>query len=142
MQTIEIKTLIDITNTKVIRPNQGTQQELDQQRNFITLNQCVELRSIISYEQSPQTESLDIKSLGFGSNYKGKHKVWTFKFSPDRDNAYFDGQSNTVGTLIEDLHAVPVIKNLTETINIDKAIFDLKDPLLKNTIIRATPGTV
>jgi hypothetical protein len=141
MQTIEIKTLIDITNTKVIRPNQGTQQALDQQRNFITLNQCVELRSIISYEQAPIAESVDIKSLGFGTNYKGKQKVWTFKFSPDRDNAYFDGHSNTVGTLIEDLHEVPVIKNLTETVNIDKAIFDLKDPLLKNTIITATPGT-
>ena len=140
MQTIEIKTLIDITNTKVIRPNQGTQQALDQQRNFITLNQCVELRSIISYEQAPIAESVDIKSLGFGTNYKGKQKVWTFKFSPDRDNAYFDGHSNTVGTLIEDLHEVPVIKNLTETVNIDKAIFDLKDPLLKNTIITATPG--
>ena len=141
MQTIEIKTLIDITNTKVIRPNQGTQQALDQQRNFITLNQCVELRSIISYEQAPIAESVDIKSLGFGTNYKGKQKVWTFKFSPDRDNAYFDGHSNTVGTLIEDLHEIPVIKNLTETVNIDKAIFDLKDPLLKNTIITATPGT-
>ena len=141
MQTIEIKTLIDITNTKVIRPNQGTQQALDQQRNFITLNQCVELRSIISYEQAPIAESVDIKSLGFGTNYKGKQKVWTFKFSPDRDNAYFDGHSNTVGTLIEDLHEVPVIKNLTETVNIDKAIFDLKDPLLKNTTITATPGT-
>lgn len=142
MQTIEIKTLIDITNTKVIRPNQGTQQELDQQRNFITLNQCIELRSIISYELPPKAESVDIKSLGFGTNYKGKHKVWTFKFSPDRDHAYFDGSDNPVGSLVNDLHEVPVIKNLTETVNIDKAIFDLKDPLLKNTIITAGPGTL
>jgi hypothetical protein len=44
--------------------------------------------------------------------------------------------------LVEDLHQVPVIKNLTETVNIDKAIFDVKDPTFKNTIIKATPGNL
>ena len=141
MQTIEIKTLIDVTNTKVIRPNQGTQQQLDQQKNFTTLKQCIELRSIISYEQSPIVENIDIKDLDFGKAYKGKHKVWTFRFSPDRDHSYMDEHGNTIGVLYEDVHGVPVLKNLTETVNIDMAIFDIKDPQLKNTIIKATPGT-
>lgn len=141
MQTIEIKTLIDVTNTKVIRPNQGTQQQLDQQKNFTTLKQCIELRSIISYEQSPIVENIDIKDLDFGKAYKGKHKVWTFRFSPDRDHSYMDEHGNTIGVLYEDVHGVPVLKNLTETVNIDMAIFDIKDPQFKNTIIKATPGT-
>lgn len=141
MQTIEIKTLIDVTNTKVIRPNQGTQQQLDQQKNFTTLKQCIELRSIISYEQSPMVENIDIKDLDFGKAYKGKHKVWTFRFSPDRDHSYMDEHGNTIGVLYEDVHGVPVLKNLTETVNIDMAIFDIKDPQFKNTIIKATPGT-
>ena len=74
MQTIEIKTLIDITNTRVIRPNQGTQQQIEQQKNFITLNQCIELRSIVSYEFPPSVETVDIKNVGFGTAYKGKHR--------------------------------------------------------------------
>lgn len=142
MQIIEIKTLVDITNTKVTRLNQGTQTELDQCRNFITLLQCVELRSVVSYDNSPVDELVDVKGLGFGSAFKGKHKVWTFRFSPDRKGAYVDETGNQAGVLVEDLHEVPVIKNLTETINIVKAIFDSKDSSSKNTIITALPGII
>ena len=140
MDIIEIKTLIDITNTKVNRPNQGTQLEVDQQRNFVTLNQCVELRSVVFYNNKPSCETVDVKDLGFGSVYKGKHKIWTFIFNPDREGVYRDEAGNEIGFLLEDVHGVPVIKNLTETINIDKAIFDLKDSKFKNTIITALPG--
>lgn len=141
METIEIKTLVDITNTKVIRPNQGTQLELDQNRNFITLTQCAEIRSIISYMLPPSVETVEIKDLGFGSKYKGKQKVWTFTFQPDREDVYLD-ENNHIGHLIKDLNGVPCIKNLSETINIDKAIFDLEDGPTKNTIVTAVKSTV
>jgi len=137
MDVIEIQTLVDITNTKVNRLTQGTQLEIDQQRNFITLMQCIEIRSIVSFSKSPKLDlDQDAKKLGFGSNYKGKHSVWTFRFETDRDGVYTDNEGNPVGALIEDLHEVPIIKNLTETINIDKSIFDCKDPLTRNTIVR------
>jgi len=142
MDIIEIKTLIDITNTGVIRPRQGSQQELDQHKNFITLSQCSEMRSIISYDNPPTQETVDVKSLGFGSAHKGKHTIWTFTFRPDRSGVYMNEHGDTLGCLIDDLHEVPIIKNLTETINIDKAVFDLKDTLNKNTIIKALPGTI
>jgi len=142
MDTIEIKTLIDITHTGVIRPRQGSQQQLDQHKNFITLSQCSEMRSIISYDNPPIQETGDVKSLGFGSAHKGKHTVWTFTFRPDRSGVYIDDHGDPVGCLINDLHEVPIIKNLTETINIEKAIFDLKDSTYKNTIIKALPGTI
>jgi hypothetical protein len=140
MQLIEIKTLVDITNTKVSRPNQGTQLEIDQHRNFTTLKQCAELRSIISYDFSPEMQVIDVKDHGFGSKYKGKHAVWTFRFSPDRSGAYAKGD-NDIGCLLEDVHGVPVIEKLTETINIEKAIFELIDSTSKNTIIKAIKGT-
>lgn len=137
MDIIEIQTLVDITNTKVNRPSQGLQQQVDQQRNFITLMQCIEIRSIVSYDSSPTLETeQDIKKLGFGTSYKGKHSIWTFRFKTDRDSVYSDDTGNPIGNLLEDIHEVPIIKNLTETINIDKSIFDCKDPLLKNTIVR------
>ena len=142
MEFIEIQTLIDITMTRVSRPSQGTQLQLDQQRNFTTLAQCIELRSIVSYDLGPVCEKIDVKNLGFGTNYKGKNLIWTFRFRPDRSMVYIDDSGDPLGHLINDLHEVPIIKNLTESINIDKPIFDIKDERFKNTIIKALPGIV
>lgn len=137
MDIIEIQTLVDITNTRVSRLSQGTQQQLDQQRNFVTLIQCIEIRSIVSFNEPPVIKTgQDLKHLEFGTNFKGKHTVWTFRFSTDRESVYADNDGNYIGGLIEDLHEVPVIKNLTETININKSIFDCKDLLTRNTIVR------
>jgi len=141
MDVIEIQTLVDITNTRVVRSNQGSQLEYDQNRNFITLRQCLEIRSIVSYDNPPSSEVVDIKSMDFGSEFKGKHRVWTFKIIPDRVGVYTSADGDPVGSLLEDIHSVPIIKNLLETVNIDKAIFNCKDPGVKNTIIRAFKGT-
>ena len=141
MQIIEIKTLIDITNTKVARPNQGTSLEHDQYRNFVTLKQCAEIRSNISYDFLPEMQLIDVKDLGFGSKYKGKHAVWTFRFSPERTGVYANS-NDEIGCLYEDVQGVPVVEKLTETINIEKAIFELIDSFSKNTIIKAIKGTI
>jgi hypothetical protein len=142
MQIIEIQTLIDITNTKVTRLNQGTQLQLDQNKNFITLLQCIEIRSIVSYDTKPQKEEVDVKGLEFGSSYKGKQTVWTFRITPDRVGVWNDESGNEIGELINDLHEVPVIKNLEETVNIERAVFDCKDGKYKNTIIKALKGVI
>lgn len=141
MQVIEIKTLIDISDSGTVRPNQGSVIEQGQFRNFNTLKQCAELRSNIVYETSASLEICDIKDLGFGSKYKGKHSVWTFRFTSERQGAY-EKNGNEVQGLIEDLHEVPVVKKLTETINIDKAVFDVQDSAYKNTIIKSIQGTI
>lgn len=141
MLIIEISTLVDITDTKINRPRQGLQFEHDQYRNFTTLKQCVEIRSNIIYETSPSMETKDIKEYGFGSKFKGKHKVWTFRFNPERSGVYIEND-NEIGALINDLHGVPIIQKLSESINMEKAIFELKDPLTKNTIIKAIQGTI
>ena len=136
MEVIEIKTLIDITNTDVRRINQGTQQELDQFRNWTTLLQCIGLRAIINYDRDPHAEVIDVKGLGFGSEYKGKHKVWTFQFRPDTEGA-FASNTSSVGLLQEDLDMIPVILNLTETINTARAVFSVSDLKIANTVVKA-----
>lgn len=141
MQIVEIQTLVDITDTKVNRPRSGLQLEHDQYRNFTTLKQCVEIRSNIIYDTAPSSEVKDVKDLGFGTKYKGKHKVWTFRFSPERSGAYAE-YDNEIAALLEDIHEVPVIQKLSETINMDKAIFEVKDPIHKNIIIKAIQGTI
>ena len=139
METVELKTLIDITNTDVRRPNQGTQREYDQYKNWITLNQCIEIRSIITYAADPTSEVVDVKGLGFGKEYKGKHRVWTWRFSPDRATS-FSSEKGELQLLIDDLDQIHVIKNLDETINIVTTVFDLKDDNLRNTVLKITSG--
>ena len=141
MDIIEIHTLIDITNTRVTRPNQGSQLAYDQNRNFTTLLQCIEIRSVVSYNSPPKVDLVEIKNLEFGNQYKGKHKIWSFTFTPDRPGVYLDNDGNIIGHLLEDLDGVPIIKNLTETINMGKAIFNCKDLASRNTIITAHKGT-
>jgi hypothetical protein len=140
METIEIKTLIDITNTKKTRANQGTATEFDQYRNYTTLMQCIGLRCIVTYDNDPIVETVDIKEMGFGSAYKGKHKVWTFRIRPDRQSAFTDDANDPVGLLKNDMHEIPIIGNLTETININKAVFYTYESQHKNTIIKAILG--
>lgn len=141
MQVIEIQTLIDISDSGTIRPNQGSVIEQGQFRNFTTLKQCAELRANIIYETPASFETRDVKDIGFGSKYKGKHSIWTFRFSPERTGAY-EKDGNEIQGLIDDLHEVPVVKKLNETINMDKAVFDVKDPAHKNTIIKSIQGTI
>ena len=136
MEVIEIKTLIDITNTGVRRINQGTQQELDQFRNWTTLMQCIGLRAIIAYDREPISEVVDISKLGFGSAYKGKQRMWTFHFRPDRSDAFADGD-DPIALLKHDLDKIPVILNLTETINTVVAVFDSTDKKVTNIVIKA-----
>ena len=138
MEIIQIKTLVDITKPNVHRPGQGTPLEQNQYKNWITLQQCIGLRSVITYDEMPTVETVDLKNQGFGSAFKGKHKVWSFTFYPDRDHAYEDDLGRTIGLLYNDLHQVPVIEKLTESINISKAVFDLEDPQHKNIIIMAS----
>lgn len=137
MDTIEIYTLVDVTHTRVTRLSQGTELQINQQRNFITLLQCIEIRSIIYHDSPPEVLiGQDLKNFEFGTAYSGNHTVWSFKFTTDRDLVYCDSSGNPIGFLIEDLHEVPIIKKLTETINIDKSIFDCKDIRFKNTVIK------
>jgi hypothetical protein len=132
MNIVEIKTLVDITKTGVDRGYQGTQLELNQNRNWTTLNQCIGIRSIIEYNNPPYVETVDVKGMGFGSEFKGKQQVWTFRFETDRPEVF----GADCELLQEDLDQVPVIKKLTETVNIDTAVFDTKSDVSKNTIIR------
>jgi hypothetical protein len=136
MQYIEVITLVDITRPPVSRPNQGTEQQQDQYKNWITLLQCVGLRSNIEYENDPRESLIDISNMEFGTKYKGTHRVWTFRFSPDRREAYMNDQGNIIGLLLEDMNQVPIIKNLTETINISKAVLDLNSRQVRNTVVR------
>lgn len=137
MQRIKIQTLIDVTCSSAKRPGQGQPLEINQYRNYTTLLQAIGLRANVIFENPPKCTEQKLNGRKFGSEYDGKeHKVWTFEFTPEREDVYDDGtEKGRLALLNEDLHNVPVIKNLTETINTDKSVFDLKSAKYRNTIV-------
>lgn len=98
MAKIEIRTTIDITNTNVRRPDQGTDKQLNQERNFTTFQQVLGLRSVFYMIQKPVFED----------------GHWTFVIEPDREGVY-DLNNDPLGLLKEDLENVPIITGLDET---------------------------
>ncbi len=135
MQRIKVETLVDVTCSNAKRPGQGDPMEVNEYRNYTTLLQAIGLRTNVSFENPPEIKEQKLNGRKFGSEYDGnEHVVWTFEFTTDRDDVY-NNEGDALYHLKEDLHAVPVIKNLKETINIEKAIFDLKSAKYRNTYI-------
>ena len=104
----KLTTVVDITQTNARR---GDDQKLaNQQANYNTLYQTIGLRvniDIISVESN----LIDVTGLGFGSNIKGKHKVWSFFFNNEYEGAL------SLEMLISDFNFVPVIGELDNTYN-------------------------
>jgi len=111
---IVIKTLVDVTKTGVRRKEQGDALKLSQQSNFQTLQQIINIRSLIEENADPSIETTKVDGM-FGSKFKGEHKVWTYEFQVDHADAYNDG-NDPVGLLKEDLEQIPVLGGLTETV--------------------------
>jgi hypothetical protein len=113
---IVIKTLVDITKTGVRRKEQGDAVKMAQQNNFQTLQQIINIRSLIEDNADPSVITEDVSGK-FGKRIQGEHKVWTYEFIIDRPEVFHDGK-DPIGFLKEDFHNVPIIGSLTETINI------------------------
>jgi hypothetical protein len=116
---IVIKTLVDITKTGVRRKEQGDALRMAQQSNFQTLQQIINIRSLIEDNADPYVTTEDVSGK-FGKRIQGEHKVWTYEFVIDRDDVY-NNDKDPIGFLKEDFHNVPIIGSLNETINIPSA---------------------
>jgi hypothetical protein len=119
-------TLIDITQTRARRGEDRLL--LSEQQNYLTFLQTLALRVNPDIPDSPLIETVDVKGLGFGSAYKGKHCVWSFEFDIPYEAAL------TVEMLEEDFELVPVITDLNETARIKDPVFVSKNPKLSNVV--------
>jgi hypothetical protein len=72
------------------------------------------------YEVSPLCSEQDVTGV-FGTDFTGKHKVWDFVFDVETAVAGTD-----LNTLKDDFDLVPVVANLTESINTDNKAFRTK----------------
>jgi len=123
MHEYRIHTLVDITEngnlhqefpfkTKigdVISDKHSLAVARNQNSNFNTMLQILQIRGNITWEQSPQRVELpSLGNHGFGSFYEGKHTTWHFQFFTEQVVVYGDLIDPTQN-LQEDFNLVPVI---------------------------------
>jgi len=125
---VKIRTLIDITETRKHKHNESDKQLINQQANFMSFFNCLSMRFNPYYEVSPLCSEQDITGV-FGTDFTGTHKVWDFEFDVETAVAGTD-----LKTLQEDFDLVPVIANLTESINTDNKAFRTKSKTKCNII--------
>lgn len=135
METIQIKTLIDVTDSGVYRYSKERELEYNQNKNWTTLLQTIGLRALIEFDQTVVCENTELRAMGFGEKHRGVHNVWSLTFRTDRDQSYANEKS-PIGLLLSDLHEVPIIENLTETINMNRPVFDTQSRFWRNTVVK------
>jgi len=137
-----IVTLIDITKTN------GTDQYppgyentksyvniiRNQRRNLNSFIQALSIRAQPVYMTDPVQHYGHIEIFDqLGSNYD-TGTVWAFNFGVEHKGIY-DLPNRPAGAIADDLHNVPIITGMLETVDIDPAIIDCHLPTTKNTII-------
>jgi hypothetical protein len=112
MPRYRITTLIDITRTDAKKSDLDNHKK-QQQANFNSLRQSIELRSIVSWHRDP------IKHHGrLPDPLDGKASYWIWEFETERDDLFLR-DNDPVALLKEDLHGVPIIDGLDETVDFE-----------------------
>jgi len=110
----QINTLIDVTDTGARRSQNVF--EAKQQANFDTLYNVIGLRTNPTEFNVTVLEE-DVKKYGFGSEYKGKQKIWQVEF-------YVEAEASTnIEFMRNDFSLVPIIAELNESVKLDKNLF-------------------
>ncbi len=116
MPRYRIVTLIDITRTNASK-SELNDLKIKQQQNFNSLRQAIELRSNVDWNKDPE-----IKSGKLPDPFEGKANHWVWEFDVEREDVFLK-DDDPVKLLREDLHGVPIILGLTETVDISPSVF-------------------
>lgn len=114
------QTLVDITNTDDIKTDS---QYRNKQRNWEVLKQLLGLRTQIVILNSPSITEMRLTNQ-FGSDFSGKHYVWTFKFGVEHEHVFANSTSE-FGILYQDFNNVPIITGLSETAKFILPVFNV-----------------
>ena len=111
-----IYTTVDITPTGVINGNNKNidnyNLKRNQQRNYNTLCQVISLRANL-HNPSVSIDFIDsVVAIFPNPNLPESYTVWSLEFWCDRENVF--GENNSA--LINDLHMVPIVPGLEETV--------------------------
>ena len=113
-------TLIDISETSAL-----------QIQNYNSLVQVLQLRANVDNVDEGMKGNQDLTKYEVGTNFGGNQNVWIMSFTTEQQNL-FENRNGEFGGLIEDIHNVPVITKLMESVKIDPKVFDSTNPDTKN----------
>jgi hypothetical protein len=137
MQRFKVYTLFDITETRQNRKEPGREFAWQQQQNFIMLLQTIGMRTNPLYDEAPTVKEDNLKNYQFGSAFKGTHKVWSWEFYIEYDGGFTDTAGNPTGLLVDDLHFVPMIVGLDETVDVKLAMLNSNSSEHRNILVYA-----
>ena len=112
MTRFNITTTVDITITNPDR-DETDQVRIGQQQNFNSLIQGIGIRSNLTWDKPPTR----IEQDGVAH--------WHWQFEVESVDVFRKGD-DPAGLLLDDLQGIPVIKNLTNTVSLDKPVFFTK----------------
>lgn len=124
---VTILTLVDITETNARRDDDAKKR--NQQSNYMVFLQTAGLR-VNPYPISIKSQVQEVDDLGFGSNFSGKQRTWTFEFTHE----YLGGLTEEM--LLEDFDLIPVITGLDETAQINNSVIRTTNKQEKNIIFK------
>jgi len=141
MYEYRIHTLVDITNNgnlrqlfpfkteagKVIDDKHSLSIARNQNSNFSTMIQLLQMRGNITWEHAPQKVELpDLGNHAFGSYYEGPHTTWHFQFFTEQSGVY-GGITDPTENLVEDFSLIPIVADCTNTAHLPIHTFVTKE---------------
>jgi len=146
MYEFRVHTLVDITDNgnlrqpfpfktpsgDVIHDKHSLVIARNQNSNFTTMLQLLQMRGNIIWESAPLRINDTLGNSGFGSFYEGKHTSWHFTFFIEQSGVYGDDNDPTAN-LVDDFHQVPVVSFCKETATFPLSTFDTQNLKTLNT---------
>ena len=106
-------TLIDITATGQYRPEAGREKAQNQQQNFDTILQTLNLRGNTYFTVKPKQFEANAKQYGFA--FSKTMTMWQFEWRMEIDDI-FTAKGDPLYWLKRDFNHIPIIPNLDEMI--------------------------
>lgn len=119
MARYQIITLVDVTRTNPAR-SETDSLKIAQQSNFNSLLQAIGLRSNVDWVRDPKMNTGRLPD-----NIEGKANHWIWEFDVEREDVFLK-DNDPVGLLKDDLHGVPIIDNLLNTVELNPSAFQTK----------------
>lgn len=113
-------TLIDITATGQYRQEAGKEKAQNQQQNFDTILQTLNLRGNTYFTVKPKCLEANAKQHGFAMNKT--MAMWQFEWHMEIDDI-FTANGDPLYWLKRDFNHIPIIPNLDEMIVLKRPMF-------------------
>lgn len=116
MERYKVITLIDITRSGASR-SETDKIKIGQQANFNSLVQTIGIRSNVEWTKDPEKHSGRMPD-----DIDGRATYWVWEFNVEREDVFREGESK-VQLLLNDLHGVPVIGLLENSVDLSPCAF-------------------